>query len=143
MVEILIANYQKKRVGLRDVRFVVSEVLSGEGVHDGEVSVVLSDDKFIKDLNWKFRGVNEPTDVLAFDYSPKALHIPKTLLGEIIISTETCAKQAREYRIGFKKELSLLLIHGVLHLLGYDHTDKRDRSLMQRKEKELLSKFNI
>lgn len=145
MTRVLIANYQKKRVRLRDVRFVVGGVLKEEGVNDGEVSVVLSDDEFIKGINRKFRGVNEPTDVLAFDYSTKApsVRIPKTLLGEIIVSTETCAKQAKEYKVDFKKELSLLLIHGVLHLLGYNHTDKEDRGLMRRKERELLSRFDI
>ncbi|MDI6703539.1 MAG: rRNA maturation RNase YbeY [bacterium] len=146
MAEVLIANYQKKRVRLRDVRFVVSEVLREEGVDDGEVSVVLSDDKFIKDLNRKFRGVNEETDVLAFDYSSQVLSVctPHPLLGEIIVSTETCAKQAREYKHSFREELSLLLIHGVLHLLGYDHKEEDEGARkMRKREKELLAKCSF
>jgi len=142
VVRVLIANYQKKKVRLKDVRSIVSEVLREEGIDDGEISIVLSDDKFIQDLNQRYRGVNESTDVLSFSPGPE-IPVPRNhvLLGEVIISIERCSRQAKEYKNDFYNELSLLLIHGALHLLGYDHNEEEEDSCrMRKRERELLKK---
>ncbi|NLF26110.1 MAG: rRNA maturation RNase YbeY [Deltaproteobacteria bacterium] len=87
-----------------------------------EVNIVLTDDEQIKDLNATYRGKNRPTDVLSFcrTESP-ALPQPDPLLGEIVISVETAERQAHKSRIDLDRELTRLMIHGILHLFGYDH----------------------
>lgn len=111
---------------------MVKEILKYEGVLDGEISVVLGDDKLLKKLNKEYRGVDKPTDVLAFGLTP-------TLLGEVIISIDAVKRQAEEYKHSFEKELSILLIHGVLHLLGYDHSsDNLPQEPMAIRTEEIL-----
>ncbi|MBU1488071.1 rRNA maturation RNase YbeY [bacterium] len=133
-MEILIANRQrKKRIDLKKVRRIVEAVLSAEDAENGRVSIVLANDKFIKELNAKYRGVDEPTDVLAFGFEEEED------LGEIIISVPTCLKQAIEYGHSFEEELALLLVHGVLHLLSYDHLEDDEAKIMQERERKILA----
>lgn len=104
-----------------------------------EVSIVLVSDDYIKDLNRKYRGVEKATDVLAFPMQEgefSGLH--PHLLGDVVISVERAREQAGEFKHGFEEELSLLTIHGILHLLGYDDRTPGERKEMKVKEKEIL-----
>ena len=100
-----------------------------ELLNDGiqhEVSIVLSDDAQLQTLNRDFRGQDKPTDVLSFEgQDPDGVY-----LGDIIISMERCAEQATEANHSLDDELALLTIHGMLHLLGYDHGDDAEREAM-------------
>ena len=133
-MEILIANRQrKKKIDLKKVRRIVEAALLAEDAENGRVSIVLSNDKFIKELNAKYRGVDEPTDVLAFSFEEEED------LGEIIISIPTCLKQAAEYGHSLEEELALLLVHGTLHLLSYDHLEDDKAKIMQERERKILA----
>ena len=91
-----------------------------------EVSIVLSDDAQLQTLNRDFRGQDKPTDVLSFEgQDPDGVY-----LGDIIISMARCAEQATEANHSLDDELALLTIHGMLHLLGYDHGDDAEREAM-------------
>jgi probable rRNA maturation factor len=105
-------------------------------------------------LNFAYRGKNMPTDVLAFAMNdeskegivPEILNNPKemeVLLGDIIISVETAARQADEYGHSFLREVSFLVTHGALHLLGYDHMDEAEQKEMRQEEEHILSLLNI
>ncbi len=107
-----------------------------EGYSSAEISVVLVDDSEIRKLNRKYRGLNETTDVLSFPLDDE-------LLGDIVISTETAQRQAREYGHSLKRELCFLLTHGLLHILGYDHQSPGDKQQMRQKEERILSKFGL
>lgn len=100
------------------IKQVVKETLKQEGVLAGEISIVLGDDELLKRLNKEYRGINKPTDVLSFSYDED------NFIGEVIISIDAVCRQAEEYNHSFEKELSILLIHGVLHTLGYDHSEQ-------------------
>ncbi|MFH1860757.1 MAG: rRNA maturation RNase YbeY [bacterium] len=149
-MNIWISNNQKivpiKRKPIRDI---VQRVLKSEGIKADEVSIVFCDDAFIHELNKRYRGIDGPTDVLSFSFMEeegtdvdngdvnKALGIVS--LGEIIISVETAARQAKEYHHPIERELEILLIHGVLHLTGYDHSaDDWEQDEMCRKQMALL-----
>lgn len=108
-----VANRQKKRLPIVKIKGIVKWVLEQEGKM-AEVSIAFVEDKEIKELNKKFRRRDKPTDVLAFSLSES--------IGEIIISTDTAKSQAKEYGNSFISEILLLLIHGLLHLLGYKHS---------------------
>ena len=131
------------------VRRIAQTVLKTEGVAPPyEVGLVFTDSETVKQLNRDYRGVDEPTDVLAFYMHPQkevddSFALPPdgvTRLGEVIISYPQAAEQAREQGHSTEKELALLIIHGVLHLLGYDHEEPEGENKMRGRERELLEK---
>ena len=130
-------------------RRIAQTVLKAEWVAPPyEVSLVFTDSETIKQLNRDYRGVDEPTDVLAFYMLPQkevddSFALPPdgvTRLGEVIISYPQAVEQAREQGHSTEKELALLIIHGILHLLGYDHEEPEGESKMRGRERELLEK---
>jgi len=93
-------------------------------------------DPEIHSLNRQYRGKDKPTDVLSF---PLADELHPFLLGDVVISVETATRQAQRRGHSLREELQILLIHGILHLLGYDHEISRSESIrMRRKEREVL-----
>ena len=113
-----------------------------------EVSIVLTDNEYIQELNEKYRGINTPTDVLSFpmidDFNNITLSDEtELLLGDIVISIEKVDEQSKEFGHSFNRELIFLAVHGLLHLLGYDHEDKEDEEKMRSKEKDILASINI
>jgi len=131
-------------------RKIAQQVLKAEGVTPPyEVSIVFTDSKTVQRLNRDYRGVDEPTDVLAFYMLPGKTtnNLPFILppdgitrLGEIIISYPQAVEQAKEQEHSVAQELALLIIHGILHLLGYDHEQPEEEAKMRAREKELLEK---
>lgn len=99
------------------------------------------DDNQIRSLNKTYLHRDRPTDVMSFSQIEGESHVLTNLLGDVVISVETARRQAREAHSTLHDEITYLLIHGILHLLGYDHEGSAKKSLqMERKEKELLSK---
>lgn len=112
------------------------------------ISIVLVDNKTIKDLNIRYRRKNKVTDILTFCYKEKKINenkksflnfTDKDYLGDIIISHERLKKQAREYKRTSEQEFCSLLVHGLLHLFGYDHHRKKDRERMEKMENLILN----
>jgi probable rRNA maturation factor len=122
---------------------------TADGEGDRSLSVVIADDATLHDLNLRFRGFDEPTDVLSFgDESDASLapddadgelafpDIPEESgsLGEIVVSYPLAVRQAGEHNVTVDEEVSLLIVHGVLHLLGYDHAGSDDETAMKAAE---------
>ena len=124
-----------------------SALAVGGYIGQGEVSLVLTDDSYIHELNRDYRGVDRPTDVLSFAQNEgeqvEAAEEAEELLGDVIISLETAQRQALEYGHGFDREVSFLTVHGVLHLLGYDHMEEDDRTVMRGKEEAAMEQLNL
>ncbi|MFN3927944.1 MAG: rRNA maturation RNase YbeY [Pseudanabaenaceae cyanobacterium] len=113
---------------------------------DCELTIRLTDDREIQQLNQQFRQINAPTDVLAFaSLETDAPLIPElnTYLGDIIISVETAQRQAAQQQWQFSKELLWLASHGFLHLLGWDHPDQASLEIMWQIQEKLLNLANI
>jgi len=112
-----------------------------------EVSLVFVDDQYIRELNSQYRGIDQPTDVLSFAMlegeGPETADSETILLGDIVISLPTAKRQAEEYGHSFSREVAYLAIHGMLHLLGYDHMNEADKQVMREKEEEYLTKLNL
>jgi len=102
-----------------------------------EVELIITSKDEIQDINLKHRDTDKATDVLSFPYED----MPMSPLGSIVISSWHIEQKAQEFGHTIKDELSLLFIHGLLHLLGYDH--EIDNGEMREKEKELIQKFNL
>ena len=106
---------------------------------DLELSILFSTDDAIQKLNHDFRGINKPTDVLSF---PMMGVGPVDAIGDIAISIETAVRQASEYKVTESERICRLLIHGLLHLLGYDHeVSMEEEKRMFAKEEELMQKY--
>jgi probable rRNA maturation factor len=107
-----------------------------------ELSIVLADDPTVHELNREYRGTDAPTDVLSFAQSEgEAFAQPEGAarhLGDVVISVDTARRQAQEYGITLQDEVSHLLVHGILHLLGYDHEAADEADVMRAHEDAVL-----
>ena len=133
---------------------VVERVITAQGVGPGvELGLFITGQERVQQLNRSYRQKDEPTDVLAFtmnppvssNESPPFVMPPDGLLhlGEVIIAYPQAVIQAEEHQHSLKKELAILIIHGVLHLLGYDHEEPEPERQMRAREKEILSQIEI
>ena len=122
--------------GIEGVARVAGGVLERLGRPPCEVAVHFTDDNGIERLNAEYRGVDAPTDVLSF---PDGSRLPdgKILLGQVVVSLETAERQAAAAGLSIEREVGELVIHGVLHLLGYDHADAGDDGEMDEIELEM------
>ena len=117
------------------------------GVEDCELSITLTDDEHIRALNKNFRGVDKATDVLSFAFresdEPEIFGADFEILGEVIISLERAKVQAQDFGHSFLREVIFLEVHGLLHLLGYDHMNDDERLEMETEQKFIMSKLGI
>lgn len=123
-------------------------ILNIEGENEVSITFVTNDE--IQQINHEYRGKNQPTDVISFameelgegEIEIVGDHIPK-VLGDIIISIDRTKEQAIEYGHSFERELGFLAVHGLLHLLGYDHMTEEDEKVMFSKQEEILLSFGL
>ena len=111
-----------------------------------DLSVTIVDDETIHAYNRDYRNIDRPTDVLSFaynDFDEGIIDEPINSLGDIIISYDTCKRQAKEYGHSFERELCFLFTHGFLHLLGFDHMKKEDEVVMFGLQDEILNELGI
>ena len=123
---------------------VVGEIY---GVENSELSITLTDDEHIHALNKKFRNIDRATDVLSFAFresdEPEIIGTDFEILGDVIISLERAKVQAADFGHSFLREVIFLEVHGLLHLLGYDHIDDEDRREMEVEQKFVMDKLGI
>jgi probable rRNA maturation factor len=121
---------------------IARRVLKAEGVGAAELSVAVTDDETVRSLNREYAGEDAVTDVLSFsqregeEFAAPPDGVPP--LGEVIIAYPQAARQARERGSSAETEVARLLIHGILHLLGYDHAEQEDERRMRAREEELV-----
>lgn len=120
-------------------------VLESEKTPSAEVSLHLTDDAGIRALNRTYRHIDAPTDVLSFGLGPEDGDAPGgvVLLGDVIVSLERAREQAHEYGHSFEREVAFLVVHGVLHLLGYDHETDAERAEMRAREEAVLAELGL
>jgi probable rRNA maturation factor len=138
----MILNRQKKqKVDTRRAGRVLNRLLKHFRCGDREVTVVYLDDEGIREFNRKYLKRDRPTNVLSFSIREGAFgDINSEILGDILISAERAAKEASLARMSVEDMLDYLMIHGLLHLFGYDHERSREAAdEMKRKEEELFS----
>lgn len=132
---VFLNRQRRRRVAKGRVTRVLEGAAAALGV-SGEVSVVITGDKAVRTLNARYRGKDRPTDVLSFP-GPGAPH--QADLGDIIVSLETAARNARSQGRTLSAELDVLALHGFLHLLGYDHeTDHGEMDLLEARLRRRL-----
>jgi probable rRNA maturation factor len=112
------------------------------GTATGSVAILLTDDETVRDLNARFRGKDNPTNVLSFPAAPMPGAGPSPL-GDIVLAFETCAAEAGAQGKSLSDHMTHLIVHGVLHLLGRDHEDDAEAETMEAEERAILAGLGI
>ena len=108
-----------------------------------ELTIVLSDDNQLRELNQQWMGVDAPTDVLSFPSDEIDPDTGNRYLGDILISVQRAVEQAKTAGHAVESEIQLLIVHGVLHLLGYDHADAKEKTRMWKAQAEILALLGL
>ena len=151
-MEIIISNFPEELSFPEEieanVRAAAEMVGQLYGVENGEVSVTLTNNEYIHTLNKEYRGIDRPTDVLSFALNeseePDMVDGPAVnVLGDLIISVERVEEQAADYGHSLRREVAFLTVHGMLHLLGYDHMEDEEREEMEAEQRFVMEKLRI
>lgn len=131
-----------------ELQAVVVSALEAALTHErraGDASVLITTPDEIRDLNRTYRHIDAETDVLTFPaWEGEALLAPPDgYLGDVAICLARANEQAQSYGHSLRRELAFLAVHGALHLIGYDHTNERDETVMQQKQDEILNEMGI
>ena len=130
---------------IENINELLNFVIKKENLENCLFNVIIVDNDYIHKLNKEYRGIDRPTDVISFALEDEVddVKLDFRVLGDIYISLDKTNEQAKLYNHSFLRELSFLTIHGLLHLLGYDHMVKEDEEIMFKKQDELLNEFGI
>jgi probable rRNA maturation factor len=143
MVRIAIENRQAKiKIRKLPLRSVARKILSVSGCPEARLSILVTDDAGIRELNRDWLGKDRPTNVISFAMQEgEGAGVQADLLGDVVISAETAARDATEAGVTVEHELYFLLLHGILHLLGYDHErgTAAEARRMEAREQELFA----
>jgi probable rRNA maturation factor len=148
-INVIIDKDFKGKVSARWLRGVAEQTLAAEGKNaEIEMGLVITGQEQIQQLNRQYRGKNKPTDVLSFGMAqdtPDFVAPPDGMLhlGEVIISYPQAVIQAKEHKHPVKSEVALLVVHGVLHLLGYDDEEPEQARIMRGRETAIMSQIGL
>jgi metalloprotein, YbeY/UPF0054 family len=138
-------NQRKIKIDRRKIRSTIFKILKILDCADKEISLSFVDDEKIKQLNKQYLGKDRTTNVLSFSLREDEYgNINPQILGDIVISADTAQKDAIQGNLTIAQEIDFLIIHGLLHLLGYNHenTTKKETNIMRQKEKKLFNLVN-
>jgi probable rRNA maturation factor len=137
-IRILYDDVDFRLRGWRTVKKIIEKVISEEGKVSGDLNFIITDDKSLKEINVEFLKHNYFTDVISFDNGTGTV-----LAGEIYISLETVIENANNYNVSLNQEFIRVMIHGVLHLCGYDDKTAVEKSKMRAREDYWLELFDL
>lgn len=142
-IQITIDEKYTGRVNAELLESAITTTLESDNAQPGEIGVLITGDEKLAELNNTFRGIPSPTDVLSFPSgdSPVIPGLPH-YYGDIAISVDRAAEQAAENDHSLEDELLLLIVHGTLHLLGYDHGTEEEETCMWEKQNAILAKLS-
>lgn len=154
-METMIINQQNKVNYTKDLQQLINNITKtvakiAKLPKNTEVSILIVDNSYIQELNFIYRGLNQPTDVLSFAMNELGEDEPDfdfggetNILGDIVISLEQALIQSKEYNHSLERELGYLVAHGMLHLLGYDHENPDEQKVMRDLEEKIMKAVNL
>jgi probable rRNA maturation factor len=151
MIKTEILGRLPREVSVNFIQKITAQILHSIGKKEAvEIDISVINDVEMKRLNKQYRGQNKTTDVLSFSYLENADQFLKflseekvSLLGEVVISIEQIHRQAKEKRCSVKDEFTLMLVHGILHLVGYDHITKRKEAEMFELQQKIMNQIKF
>lgn len=140
-----IFNDAKEKIDENIIKEVLDKAFSYEKIDNVYFSIIITDNNKIRKINREYRNIDKETDVISFALEDDKVfpEIDIRVLGDIYISLDKVKEQSKLYGHSEKRELAFLTVHGLLHLLGYDHMDKHDEEIMFKKQDEILELANI
>ena len=139
-MDVFVANEQPLPVDVAKISTLARHVLESEDVDDtAELSVLFVTEDHIRNLNARFAGQDHATDVLSFPMSEDEESM--WLLGDVVVAPQVAQRNARRAGHSVEAELEVLVVHGILHLLGYDHEQEEDEARMKERSREVLETF--
>ncbi len=139
----LITNLTNEKIEEKIIEDVIKGTAKYLNIKNKLVEIILVDNKKIHEINKTYRHIDKETDVISFAFYDDTVSNFEENLGEIYISVEKAHEQSEEYNHSFKRELSFLTVHGLLHLLGYDHMKKEDEEIMFNLQNEILKSIGV
>ena len=145
MNEINITNSTNETIDEKLLYKVANYALEYEKVSNAVLNIIIVDNEYIHKINREYRGVDRETDVISFalEDDDTFVKLPIRVLGDIYISIDRVKSQSLEYGHSETREISFLTVHGILHLLGYDHMNEEDEKIMFSKQDNILSDLKI
>lgn len=139
----IVTNTTKEKINIKDIENICSLTFKKLNIINPIYNVVIVDNKKIREINKVYRKKDVETDVISFAFEEvdDIKYKDIRFLGEIYISIDKAKEQSIEYEHSLKRELCFLTVHGLLHLLGYDHIKEKDRKRMREVEEEILSSY--
>ncbi len=140
-----VINKTEEKIDIKSLQAFVEYALNYENINNAIFDIILVDNKTIRNINNEYRHIDKETDVIsfAFEDNEEIVFDFGRVLGEIYISIPKMKSQAKEYGHSEQRELFFLAVHGLLHLLGYDHMTKEDEKIMFRKQELILDGYGI
>ncbi len=140
-----IENTTKEDISIDDIDNICALTFKKLEVKNPLYNITIVNNKKIREINKKYRGKDIETDVISFAFEEEndVKYTKFRFLGEIYISVDRAKSQAEEYGHSLKRELCFLTVHGLLHLLGYDHIEEEDRVVMRKLEEEILESYDV
>src|SRR5574344_1179965 len=144
-MEDFIFNTTNEEIDLGELPEIIKFACKKLNVKNPLLNVVIVDNKKIQEINKLYRGKDAVTDVISFAFEEvnDVVYDNVRFLGETYIFYEKCKSQASEYNHSVKRELCYLVVHGLLHLLGYDHMNEEDKKVMRALEEDILNEYDI
>lgn len=141
-----LTNEQTRPIRTAQLKQAATRLLREANLATAQVDILLTDDATVRALNLQYRGYDKPTDVLSFAQRDNVEGVPSAptlpgepeMLGDVVISVDTAVRQAEEHGVPLDRELALLAIHGILHLLGFEDETESGALEMHRREREIL-----
>lgn len=145
-MKIQIENKQTRhKIERRKIRSAVTRIFKILGCTDQHISILFTDDEQIREINRRYLGKDKATNVISFSMREGEYgHINPQILGDVVISVETARRDAIREKLTLEEEIDFLLIHGILHLLGYNHenTSRKEAKIMYDKERDVFRQMN-
>ncbi len=144
MNEEVIINTTSTEVQINDIKNICDLTFKKLKVENPIYNIIIVDNEKIKEINKKYRGIDKETDVIsfAFEETKDVKFDDFRILGEIYISIDKAVSQSIEYGHSLKREICFLTVHGLLHLLGYDHINEDDKKVMRELEESVLESYD-
>lgn len=145
MNEITVINETDDNIDNKLLNKVTNFALEYEKVKKALVNIIIVDNKEIRKINKEYRGIDRETDVISFalEDDNTFIELPIRVLGDIYISIDKAKSQAIEYGHSLKREICFLVVHGILHLLGYDHMNEKEEKIMFERQDKILDELDI
>ncbi len=140
-----IVNISDKEIDTVDIKNICDITFKFLKVRNPIFDIIIVNNDKIRDINKNYRGIDKETDVISFAFEESNLIKEKNIrfLGEIYISIDKAIEQSDEYNHSLKREICFLTVHGLLHLLGYDHMNEEAERIMRELEEKILTEYDV